>query len=407
MMILADDLTGAVDTGAFPVACGKEVKVYVDWRNITEDLPESEIVSVNMGSRTLKREDSYLVHSEVTKKIRNYGGHIVKKTDMGFRGNVAAEIEALLTGLGAPVCFLLPSLPDFNTFTLYGNQYVKGCILPQSLYSQDPIHKPDCAFIPEILARGTALPIDYVDIDCVKGDGLLPSVAEKMAAGVKILVFDSVTNGDCSKIIDTLLDVYPTALWAGTLGLLRAFTVKLYGDFMPVVNKKRNIKNACFSATKYTTSMEQIERAQLSGLQVITLDLDRVLQEGPETIIDQVFSACVKANQTGDFMVITHLSSKNEFPDASQFILSTLIECAGKVCQNIEFDRLVIIGGETSNALFSHFGTTKLLLNQKPETGIAAGVLLDGLFAGREFAAKGGSVGTVNALEKMLCKYED
>jgi len=407
MIILADDLTGAVDTGAFPVSCGMEVKVFVDWKYISQDLQEQGVISVNMGSRTLKSEDAFWVHHEASKKFRNYKGQILKKIDMGFRGNVAVEIEALLEGMSAPVCFLVPSLPDFKTFTLYGNQYVKGCILPESLYAKDPIHKPYCAFIPEILAKNTNLPIDYIDIDCVKGEGLLQAVHNKITAGIKILLFDSVSNEDCSKIIDTLLKVYPTALWAGTLGLIQAFTVKLFVAISPVVCKKRNIKNACFSTTKYTISMDQIRCAQASGLQVITLDIDSVLKTGAEGVLDRVFEECVKANQTGDFIVITHLSDELEFSGASSLILSTLIECADRVCKSIVFDRLVIIGGETSNAILNRMGTTTLLLNQKPETGIAAGILLDGYYGGCEFAAKGGSVGSINALKKMLCKYEE
>lgn len=407
MVILADDLTGAVDTGAFPVSCGKEVKVYVNWRTLSPDLGESEVVSVNMGSRTASGEEARRLHTEIGRILKNYKGHIIKKMDMGFRGNVAAEIEGLLSGLGAPVCFLLPSLPDFNTFTLYANQYVKGCILPKSLYAEDPIHKPDIAFIPEILGRASSLPVETVNIDEVKGENLLRTAKEKIDAGAKILVLDSVSNEDCDKIVAVLSEAYPTALWAGTLGLLRAASVRLFGPLSPPTYKKRDIKSACFSASKYETSMEQVRHAQGLGLQVITLDVDGVLAGKGEEILDQTLSSCVEANKKGDFMVITRLSPEKEFPGASEFILETLLECADRVCRAVAFDRLVIIGGETAGGLFGRFETTALLLNQKPETGIAAGILLNGRYAGKEFAAKGGSVGTLYALQKMLCKYED
>ena len=39
------------------------------------------------------------------------------------------------------------------------------------------------------------------------------------------------------------------------------------------------------------------------------------------------------------------------------------------------------------------------------DRGIAEGVIDDGDLAGREFALKGGSVGSDQALEKMLCRW--
>lgn len=44
------------------------------------------------------------------------------------------------------------------------------------------------------------------------------------------------------------------------------------------------------------------------------------------------------------------------------------------------------------------------MIREKPETGVAAGIFLDGLYAGMEFAAKGGSVGTLAALQRMIGK---
>lgn len=50
LMILADDLTGAVDTGAFPVACGREVVVYTDPAAYDGGM-QRELVCINMATR--------------------------------------------------------------------------------------------------------------------------------------------------------------------------------------------------------------------------------------------------------------------------------------------------------------------------------------------------------------------
>ena len=69
-------------------------------------------------------------------------------------------------------------------------------------------------------------------------------------------------------------------------------------------------------------------------------------------------------------------------------------------------ERLVIIGGETSQGVLRQFGVEHLQLGCALEPGVAQGLMLDGCFAGREFALKGGSMGREDTLEKMLCRKE-
>ena len=77
-------------------------------------------------------------------------------------------------------------------------------------------------------------------------------------------------------------------------------------------------------------------------------------------------------------------------------------------CAQARFDRLVIVGGETSQTIFRELGVEHLSLGCALEPGVAQGRILDGVLAGKEFALKGGSMGTVSVLEKMMgCKEAD
>ncbi len=403
MMILADDLTGALDTGAFPVSCNKEVLVYTNVAAYGEDARDRDVISINMASRIMSKEEAYRVHFRLSQEIEDYKGDIIKKLDMGFRGNPATEIEALLNGLGRDCCFILPALPDFNTFTLYGYQYVKGCILQESVYKNDPIHKPFSSYVPEIFSKTCSMKVDAVNIDEVKGESLPECVAEKIASGAKIIIFDAVSNEDCSKIVNTLSTVYPSAIWAGTLGLLQAVTMRLFGNLLPFVHKIRDIKSACFSGTKYDATAEQIRQAAQGGLQIVHLDIDAAA-ESPAKALEQAAQSCVEANRRGDFVVVPKVSQNCAVPDLHNFITHAMAECAQLVLGQVNIQRVAIIGGETAAAIFGKFNVTKLLLKQKPESGIASGIFEDGALKGLEFATKGGSVGTVHAFEKMLCK---
>ena len=86
----------------------------------------------------------------------------------------------------------------------------------------------------------------------------------------------------------------------------------------------------------------------------------------------------------------------------SDLILAAIAECAEEICASIDFDRIVVIGGETSYAILHGLKITKLYLTEKPETGIGTGTIGDGPYTGKSFSIKGGSIGSEAALCRML-----
>ena len=404
LTIVADDLTGTADSGAFPVSCGRKVQVIVNYESDIQPHENGEVLGINMSSRTIPGKDALKMHTVIAKKIKDFPDQLImKKMDTGFRGNASFEIEGMLKGLDTDICFIIDNIPDLGTFTLYGHQYAEGQILHKSLYAKDPIKAPTKSFIPEIMQEDTSLKVGLVNIDSVKGTDLLASVKKTLSEGAKIIVFDAITKADGLKIVSTLQPAFPKALWAGSLGMVEALSGYLFGDIKPPVLKERDIRCACFTASAYEATKNQIKLSQKKGLEVIDLDIERVLSND-RSAVDEAIEACITANRDSDFILRPYCPPELSAEGLDKLILKALSECTEKICSSIIFDRLVIIGGETSQALFNSLKINRLMLNQKPETGIASGTIIDSEYKGKEIALKGGSVGTVEALNKMLCK---
>ena len=404
LTIVADDLTGTADSGAFPVSCGRKVQVIVNYESDIQPHENDEVLGINMSSRTIPGKEALEKHTVIAEKIRDFPDQLImKKMDTGFRGNAPFEIEGMLKGLDTDICFIIDHIPDLGTFTLYGHQYAEGQILHKSLYAKDPIKAPTKSFIPEIMQPDTSLKVGLVDIDSVKGNDLLSSVKKVLSDGVKIIVFDAITKEDGLKIVSTLQPAFPKALWAGSLGMIEALSGYLFGTINPPVLRERDIKCACFTASAYEATRNQINLSRKKGLKVIELDIKRVVSND-RTAIDEAVKSCIDANRDSDFILRPYCPQELAVEGLDKVILKALSECTEKICSSIIFDRLVIIGGETSQALFNSLKINRLMLNQKPETGIASGIIIDSEYKGKEIALKGGSVGSVEALDKMLCK---
>ncbi|NCB52713.1 MAG: four-carbon acid sugar kinase family protein [Clostridia bacterium] len=400
---VTDDLTGAADSGSYFTDRGRRLTIFTSG-DCALTRRGDEIISVNLSSRNTDGGTARDRHFALCSRLRQLPDQIImKKIGTGFRGNDGFELEGMLTALPEYLCFIIDNAPDLGTFTLYGHQYCEGQILHKSLYANDPIMPPTKSFIPEILSEDTNINIGLVDIDAVKGGNILAKTQQAVSAGCRIIVFDAVTKKDTIDIISALFPVYPRVLWTGSLGIADGLAAYLYGEELPHVLKARDIKSVCFCASAYEMAKKQIRRSQENGLSVTELDIDAVM-DGDTAAAASAVSDFLAKNKKGDVMLLPKVVRYSCKPGTSQVIMACMEQCASKICKTAEYDRIVLIGGETSQAIFRALGVDSLELLGKLEPGVAEGILHGGAAEGKEFALKGGSLGSEEALEKMLCR---
>ena len=126
--IIADDLTGALDTGTPFVEAGLSVTVAIDIDAVPEALASrSEVVVINTDSRALSAEDA-------VERVRLAAGTllaaapdiILKKIDSRLKGHVAAESAALAAVFGHREIVLAPAIPDQERVTRDGKVVGRG-----------------------------------------------------------------------------------------------------------------------------------------------------------------------------------------------------------------------------------------------------------------------------------------
>ena len=403
---ITDDLTGAADSGSYFTERGQCLRIYTDGEHeLVRN--ENEIMSVNLSSRNIIGTEAKAKHYNLVKRLNGLPGQIVmKKIGTGFRGNDPYELEGLLEAAPDRPCFIIDNAPDLGTFTLYGNQYCEGQILHKSLYANDPVMPPTKSFIPEILSEHTYIPIGLVDIDAVKSGRIKQETEKLLNSGKRIIVFDAVSRSDTLAIISTLMPDYSYAFWTGSLGIADALAQFFFGDTKPLNPKSRSIRSLCFSASAYPMAKKQIAVSQKAGLKIVELDMDAVIDgslQAEQTAINSSLESIKNANT----MLVPKVNKYSYKQGTSQAIMDTVGHCADAICRNAQFDRLIVIGGETAQHIMAKLEVRSLQLTAKLEPGVAEGILCGGVLDGKQFGLKGGSVGSERALEKMLCHWGD
>ena len=405
---ITDDLTGAADSSSYFTGRGQDVRICLSG-NTSLNRKSHQMLSINLSSRNTSPQMAEESHSSLVRKLLTSSKQrFLKKIGTGFRGNDAYELNGCLRAAPDHLVFLIDNAPDLGTFTLYGNQYCEGEILEKSLYAKDPILPPKESFIPSILEKNLDYPIGLVDIDSVKGGNLKKSVADKIQSGCRVIVFDAITKQDTLHIIRTLDPLYPNVFWTGSLGIADGLAEYLFGEWKRENIPTRNIKCLGFCASAYNQSAQQINYSKARGLKVVPIDIDGYIEKPDcsSTIIDTAISNALSLNKDNNVMIIPQVTKYSYKPGTSQKILECFQKIAPIVCSEADFDRLVIIGGETSQTVFQTTATKHLNLAHPLEAAVTQGTICDGYMQGKEFSLKGGSVGSIQALEKMLCRCD-
>ena len=161
LLIIADDFTGALDTGVQFAARGARTCVVTepayDFSRVNEDL---QVLVLDAETRHLPPEAAYQVVFRAAEGALRAGfTHIYKKTDSALRGNVGAELAALLEAAGAERLAFLPALPRMNRVTRGGIHYIDGVPVAESVFGQDPFEPVRTSSVAEIIAGQSGVPV--------------------------------------------------------------------------------------------------------------------------------------------------------------------------------------------------------------------------------------------------------
>ena len=161
LLIVADDFTGALDTGVQFTARGARTCVVTDPAyDFSRAKAETQVLVLDAETRHLTPEAAYsVVRRAVEGALRAGFTHIYKKTDSALRGNVGAELTAVLDGAGAESISFLPALPKMDRITRRGIHYIDGVPVAESVFGRDPFEPVGASSVAEIIAAQSEVPV--------------------------------------------------------------------------------------------------------------------------------------------------------------------------------------------------------------------------------------------------------
>lgn len=210
MVIIADDLTGALDVVASFAAPEVHVRVLLDGR-VATDMRDTDVLSACVETRHLEAGFAKRAVRTAFERVGDGAEILLKKTDSALRGNVGAELEALLEASGAQVVHFIPAFPDMGRTTVRGVHLIDGEPVATSAFGADPLNPVACSRVADIIAATSTVPVFEVSAGAP-----LPADFSGVA------LYDAETQAEIDARVAKLIARPGTIALAGCAGLARA-----------------------------------------------------------------------------------------------------------------------------------------------------------------------------------------
>jgi uncharacterized protein YgbK (DUF1537 family) len=219
VLIVADDLTGAMDT-AGPFA-QQGLKTMVVAQPLAFDaavVAGAQVVSLDTASRHLNAADGAKRVAQCVGRLGRQSFDIVfKKIDSTLRGNVVSETLALLRGCGRDAALIAPAFPAQGRTVRGAMVHVNGIPLPQTSFAQDALSPPPAESLLEVFTRAAG---------AGKVGTWTPGLKQR-EAGRSIVIADSESDSDLNAALETAKPQLGRMLLVGSAGLGNALARSL------------------------------------------------------------------------------------------------------------------------------------------------------------------------------------
>ncbi len=172
IFVVADDLTGAIDTGIYFRGASRRVRVGLDAsRPWNLGLPTSFIQVYDSETRILspsKARDQ--VFSSVSRLMPSVltMAYIYKKVDAALRGNIGVEIEAMLEASKRNIAVLAPAFPTTQRTVINGQLLLRGMPIHETEFSKDPLHPILTSDIVTVVSRTSSYAVQRLPLSTIR-----------------------------------------------------------------------------------------------------------------------------------------------------------------------------------------------------------------------------------------------
>ncbi|MCR5085270.1 MAG: hypothetical protein K6A65_07220 [Succinivibrionaceae bacterium] len=411
LAILADDLTGANDSGAQFALSGLSTSVCLGG-----EAPaglECDAAALDLESRDIPPDQARerVRAAAAALSAAHPGLRFYKKVDSTMRGSVGAELEGLIAGCAPRLIALAPAYPEGGRTTQDGTMLLNGVPINQTELALIPKSPITHAQLNEILALTTSLSCAAVGLAEVRGGHLQERLEALAAQGVAIATLDATTRSDLDLIAAAVLGM-EGCVGAGSAGLALSLA-KLMKRAAPGKAAALRADSLLVLAGSISATTRAQSQALIDAGDCAVVRLDPVAAvTDPIACAQRAAEEALRAREGCPCVLVSGALSVEDIAASRQAALDLGIEffAAGermalamaevmRRCGSA-FGGYVMTGGDTAVHASAAVGAGTLAIVGEVEPGIPLCRIEAGPLKGRAMVTKAGALGSAAAFTK-------
>ncbi len=398
-LVIADDFTGANDTGVQLAKRGIETHVVLQGRDINQ---ANLSYVLDTESRNISEQEAYeRISYHLKEVLKNDYKILYKKVDSTLRGNITSEIKAVDDVYGPQLIIFAPAFPMIGRTTVGGIHYVNGKRIIETEFSKDPLKPVTEDRITNLLETGFEEKISHHYLDQIRNNKIDLSRS-------RIHTFDGEKNQDLENIIQAAFNSNKKILWVGSAGLANSI-LSITRPFKPSLALIGSVSEV---------SRKQMNFAKSKGTQILEVSIAKALKNRD---ITNYVTKGIEIIKAGSDLIVTSSYDKNDYLETLKTAqgLSIEKEELGHLVQKILGDiskeiikvshisGLFVTGGDTAIGFIHSTNAVGSRIIEEVTTGIPFIQLKGGDFNGLKMITKAGAFGNEDAIYNAMEKLKE
>ena len=409
-LIIADDFTGACDTGLQFARAGLRSAVAVDMEQIHTRAETVDVLAANTETRNCSRLEAEDRVREVCKRLSGLEPALTyKKVDSALRGNLATEIRTAMQELRLDLCLMAPAFPEAGRITVGGYHLVHGVPVERSEVGHDPGSPVRGSFLPHLLDIEGDLAIHTVGLEEIaQGPEHIAAIVEGVrGTGPTLIVMDAASPEDLHHVAAAAARMSSPPLLCGSAGLAAQIPETFGWEGSP--REPAGVSRADGPILLVVGSAESTTRRQVEALRrsldvsewEVHVEATAFAWERPhmKNLVEEVGARMSNGGDAVLSLVGLHPGIAREEVTRA---IRALAEVVCKLADRVRPAGILATGGWTASEVLKALGGEGVEILE----GISAGAPLcridGGPFQGLQMVTKGGALGEEDVLVRAV-----
>ncbi len=401
--VLADDLTGAADSGVMFANHGLTTMVY--WSGaagLPEDVesrggPQADTCVISSESRECDRAEAV---RRVRQCVRSYiqpdtDVWLYKKIDSTLRGHPGAELAVLMEAGGYTRALVAPAFPAQGRTTIGGVHRVHGIRLDKTVFGQGGI---DAVVANHFIGAFGRRAVTWLPLDRVRrGWDAVSEALDAIDAGV--MVADAETREDLFTLVHAaersgIRLLCGSAGLAGALGDVVTWEV---GVSPPDLPERRGDLILVVAGSRHPNTRDQVLALMGRGVLIVAPSAEWLVD--PAAAMDEVMHELrIKGKRSRSSAAALTTVGLPLLPVQGSVLVRKLAAVVRDLAESDHLAGLVLTGGDTAIAVAGALEAEALWLRGEVRPGVPWGAWVGGIGAGLPVVTKAGGFGEEDAL---------